>query len=103
MRVELFEQDNNNTNETIQLSMKDWHSNDFRKKRNDLLVHVCVPVRERGRERGRGERERGIERERERVGRERERERERGRTVWLVFTRKSNLHQKALKGEDPSH
>ena len=54
---------------------------------------MCVSERERG-----GERERG---ERERVGRERERER--GRIMWLVFTRKSNLHQKAQKGEDLSH
>ena len=68
------------------------------KKRNDLLVHVCVPVRERERERGRGERERGIEKEREWGERERERE-----NCVLVFTRKSNLHQKALKGEDTSH
>ena len=38
------------------------------KKRNDLLVHVCVPVRERGRERGKE----GGGREREREERERE-------------------------------
>ena len=58
---------------------------------------VCVSVRER--ERGERERE-----EKERGGGERKRESgERGRTVWLVFTRKSNLQQKALTGEDPSH
>ena len=45
-------------------------------------------------------RERKREREKERERGERERERE---NCVLVFTRKSNLHQKALTGEDLSH